>query len=112
MKNDNDEIYGNEAEFEGEYIRVDSYSKKTFATIIGFIISSIVCYIFKVPLGISAIIILIVSIVGMIIAPGRVVHHVPKVDLVDLEYRPSTHTVKIQFDRDRTKRKQPVVTKK
>ncbi len=87
--------------------RVDTYSKKIKGGITGFLISLIVCFLLEMNLGESALVILIVSIIGMLIAPSRVVRHVPKVDLVDLEYHPLTHKVRAKFDDGRTKRKQP-----
>ncbi len=96
-------------EIEGEYLRIEHYSRRSYGGIIGFIFAVLLLLgIDGTTIFVDGVLIILMTSVGAGLAQGRVIRQIPLVDLVEIKEYPTSHRVTIVLDDARTKRRQAV----
>lgn len=104
-------IKANTAEIEGDYVKVETYSKRLTTFLKTFLVLSLICFItfFALPtinLLVAIVSTLGVSILAAALAPGRVLRDIPLVDLVEIKRYQGKNKVTVVLDDERAKRNQ------
>lgn len=108
-------IKANKAEVEGDYLIVETHSRKPFTFLVVFLSLSIsyFFYIFYTSLQspriidpIGLIIILIVAVIIAAFADGKVWREIPIGDIVEIKHYPGKEKVTVVLDDERLKRSQ------
>lgn len=109
-------IKANKAEVEGDYLIVETYSRKPVTFLVTFLILSISYFVYAIyaplqaprtidPLGI--VIIIIVAAIIAAFADGKVWREIPIGDIVEIKHYPGKEKVTVILDDERLKRNQP-----